>query len=141
MAPGNGACHRVLHGRETPCEPCPLPSGGGPRNVVNLRSKTNYEVMTATRSEADSARVRVSVRRFPVETLSALLQAKRETLAARAALSLRVRDVFRRLVEGRTLDEIAEELEITQRTVKFHQSNLLQKLGADSRNDLMRLIL
>lgn len=142
LEPGKGTCHQVLHGRATPCEPCPLRTGGGlPRSVVSLRSKIDYEVTTAARCEADSARIRVSVRRFPLETLSALLQAKLDTLSARAALSLREQDVFRRLVAGRTLDEIAEELAISPRTVKFHQANLLQKLGADSRNDLMRLIL
>ena len=141
-SPEQRACHEVLHGREAHCEPCPLRSADGkPRSVVHLRSETEYEVMTASRSDADSARIRVSVRRFPRDTLSALLRAKLETLSARAALSQRERDVFRQLVEGRTLDEIAEALEISPRTVKFHQANLLQKLGADSRTDLMRLIL
>jgi DNA-binding CsgD family transcriptional regulator len=44
-------------------------------------------------------------------------------------------------VLGRSLDEIARILGIAPRTVKFHQANVLQKLGADSRLDLMRLLL
>ena len=30
-------------------------------------------------------------------------------------------------------------LSVSSRTVKFHQGNILQKLGADSRADLLRL--
>jgi DNA-binding CsgD family transcriptional regulator len=43
-------------------------------------------------------------------------------------------------MDGCGVDEIAGALEISPRTVKFHQANVLQKLGADSRADLMRLV-
>jgi len=39
------------------------------------------------------------------------------------------------------MEEIALVLAIKPRTVKFHQANLLAKLGAESRLDLFRLIL
>lgn len=44
------------------------------------------------------------------------------------------------LLLGRSLDEIAVSLGISARTVKFHQQNILNKLGADSRVDLIRLV-
>jgi DNA-binding CsgD family transcriptional regulator len=31
-------------------------------------------------------------------------------------------------------------LQITPRTVKFHQANILEKLGVESRSDLLRLV-
>jgi len=36
--------------------------------------------------------------------------------------------------------DIAQQLGIAPRTVKFHQANVLQKLGADSRVDLLRVL-
>jgi DNA-binding CsgD family transcriptional regulator len=45
------------------------------------------------------------------------------------------------LLLGRSLGEIATALQITPRTAKFHQANLLEKLGADSRFDLLRLFI
>ncbi len=40
---------------------------------------------------------------------------------------------------GRRLQEVGTALGITERTAKFHQANLLQKLGADSRMELLRV--
>lgn len=55
------------------------------------------------------------------------------------ALSPREREVFELLLYGFTADEIAQKLGVSTRTVKFHQTNVLQKLDADSRLDLFRL--
>ena len=41
---------------------------------------------------------------------------------------------------GRSHGDIATALGISERTSKFHLGNLLTKLGAESRNDLMRLL-
>jgi DNA-binding NarL/FixJ family response regulator len=49
--------------------------------------------------------------------------------------------VFVHLMEGEALVEIAATLAMKHRTVKFHQSQILQKLGADSRMDLLRVVL
>lgn len=49
--------------------------------------------------------------------------------------------VFVRLMEGDSPAEIAVSLATTHRAVKFHQSQILQKLGADSRVDLLRVVL
>ncbi|MBX3246903.1 MAG: hypothetical protein KF901_06960 [Myxococcales bacterium] len=70
-----------------------------------------------------------------------LLQAQLTSLAERGGLSPREQHVFELLVLGRTLVEIAEILGIAERTVRFHQANVLGKLGADSRLDLLRLLL
>jgi DNA-binding CsgD family transcriptional regulator len=140
--PESGKCYHVLHGRSSPCEPCPLrmperhPS---PRVVVrSLGNLWEYEVTTATSMGQDTARI--SVRRLSMASLSTILHAKLDELSARAQLSRRERDVLGHLVFGHPLEEIAITLSITRRTVKFHQTNLLQKLGADSRSELMRLV-
>jgi RNA polymerase sigma factor (sigma-70 family) len=62
-----------------------------------------------------------------------------EQIVAQHALSPREREVFELLLYGFTADEIADKLGVSTRTVKFHQTNVLAKLGADSRLDLFRL--
>jgi DNA-binding NarL/FixJ family response regulator len=48
-------------------------------------------------------------------------------------LSVRERDVLRLIARGMENSEIAEELNISQRTAKNHVSNILAKLGLPSR--------
>jgi DNA-binding CsgD family transcriptional regulator len=137
-----GKCHEILHGRATPCPGCPLSGGSAASNEnvkVDSRSPQDYVLTRATPLDGDGARV--SVRRLSTASLSAMMQARIDELAARAGLSARERSIFRYLMGGRAVDEIAIALDIKPRTVKFHQANVLQKLGADSRTDLMRLVL
>lgn len=133
---GGGKCYEVIHGRDRPCDVCPL-RGSAAKTLVRPLTGEEYELSTAT-IDADSARI--SVRRLPIATFTALLEARLNELSSSARLSTRESDVLRQLVDGRTLDDIASALGISRRTVKFHQANLLQKLGADSRSDLMRLV-
>ncbi len=70
-----------------------------------------------------------------------------QALAASAAqpqipgnqLTDRERDVLRCMVGGRNNQEIADELFISLGTVKFHVSNIFQKLGVDSRVEAVKL--
>ncbi len=135
-----GKCHAVLHGRSHPCENCPLSRSEtqAPQVSVGREPPHDYLVTTATLQADDTALV--AVRRVSSASLSAVMQARLGELAERAQLSKRERSVFVQLMEGRAVDEIASELAISPRTVKFHQANVLQKLGADSRTDLIRLV-
>jgi DNA-binding CsgD family transcriptional regulator len=138
---GEGSCYEALHGRSTPCEQCPLlrsQADQRPGVVVRARPPHDYVLTSATPVSDDEARV--SVRSLTTTTLAAVLQARLDELADRARLSKRERSVFGHLMDGRGVEEIASALEISPRTVKFHQANVLQKLGADSRTDLMRLV-
>lgn len=56
-------------------------------------------------------------------------------------LTEREREILDLLLLGRNHLEIGAALGISPRTSKFHQGNVLEKLGADSRLDLMRLFL
>jgi DNA-binding CsgD family transcriptional regulator/signal transduction histidine kinase len=52
-----------------------------------------------------------------------------------AALNPREREVLEHLARGRRNRQIAEELSISENTVKFHVANVLSKLGAGSRGE------
>lgn len=56
-----------------------------------------------------------------------------------AALTRREGEVLRLLAHGRANKEIAAELVISERTVKFHVSAILSKLGAGNRTEAVRL--
>lgn len=136
----SGKCYEVLHGRREPCEKCPLSRSETRRPAVSVRPEAPHEYVLTTARDLEEARARVSVRRVSAASLSAVMHARLDELADRARLSRRERSVFTQLMEGRPVDEIATELSISPRTVKFHQANVLQKLGADSRTDLIRLV-
>jgi len=54
------------------------------------------------------------------------------------SLSPRERDVLRLVTRGHTQDEIARELEISERTVQLVLARLRQKTGLRRRSELMR---
>jgi DNA-binding response OmpR family regulator len=93
------------------------------------------------------ARVRVMLRirtqylrlRGRASDLAALLRARRDQIADEAKLTMREREVLELLLLGRTHEEIGLAIGLTTRTAKFHQANILRKLGAASRLDLMRI--
>lgn len=59
----------------------------------------------------------------------------------REALSPREKDVLRLMARGLQNKEIALELVITERTVKFHVSSILAKLGAGNRTEAVTIAL
>jgi DNA-binding NarL/FixJ family response regulator len=59
------------------------------------------------------------------------------TLTEPGTLSRREREVLISILNGLTNKEIASELHISERTVKFHVSRLFQKFGAQRRSDLI----
>jgi DNA-binding CsgD family transcriptional regulator len=94
-----------------------------------------------TGREVGGETVRVTVRCVDSQLLPDLVDAKVARVAESSGLSERERQVLRLLLRGRGVEDIATMLEIAPRTVKFHQANVLQKLGADSRLDLLRVVL
>jgi DNA-binding NarL/FixJ family response regulator len=66
---------------------------------------------------------------------------RRAEIISQARLTEREREVLDLLLLGRTHEDIAQLLGISERTSKFHQPNLLTKLGAECRLDLLRLFL
>ncbi len=66
--------------------------------------------------------------RIAAKVLSQMRAPRRST-----ALSERERTVLRKVADGRSTKQIARELGITERTVKFHVSSIMNKLGAENR--------
>jgi len=54
-------------------------------------------------------------------------------------LTPRERDVLKRVIEGRLNKQIAADLNIAEKTVKFHRGRLMAKMNARSVADLVRL--
>jgi DNA-binding NarL/FixJ family response regulator len=59
-------------------------------------------------------------------------------LARRNLLSARERDVMDGARVGLTNKEMANKMNISERTIKFHMSNMLQKVGCRDRRELLR---
>jgi DNA-binding NarL/FixJ family response regulator len=53
------------------------------------------------------------------------------------ALSHRQREVLQMLAEGRSMKEIAYDLQITHRTVRFHKSRLMEELSLTTNSGLV----
>lgn len=136
-------CFQFLHGRSSPCPDCPVlsaPGDAAQRTVIRAShaQPDRFEVLSVSAVDASSSRV--SVRALDEQAFAAMRDARVRQLAQRFRLSDRERDVLAALLTGKSLDDIAESLQISVRTVKFHQANLLDKVGADSRADLLRLL-
>jgi DNA-binding NarL/FixJ family response regulator len=58
--------------------------------------------------------------------------------APHLALTDREFDVFRRLVDGESVTDIAQSLALSSKTVSTHKANLMQKLGLSNQSDLVR---
>jgi len=89
----------------------------------------------------DDGTVLAVVRCIEARLLPELVEAKVAKVAEGHGLSERERQVLHLLLRGHRVEDIAATLAIAPRTVKFHQANVLQKLGADSRMDLLRVLL
>lgn len=137
-------CHAALYGRKDPCPECPAKDKPGPDNW-NLRvfphpKEPDVLVIAAARVVGDGE-VAVSETLTTTELLGKLIDARVAQVARRAGLSSREQEVLAHLALGRSYADIAMILEIAERTVRFHVGNVLNKLGADSRVDILRAIL
>jgi PAS domain S-box-containing protein len=125
-------------------------AAGAVREVIEARTTETTQVLlpdaddtfrVVTARLVDESTVRVTVRCLEAGVLPELVDAKIARVAEANGLSDRERQVLQLLLRGRGVEDIATMLEIAPRTVKFHQANVLQKLGADSRLDLLRVVL
>ena len=71
-----------------------------------------------------------------LETKDGVKRAESDTIQR---LSMREREIFQMLAEGKKAKHIAEELYISPRTVESHKYNIMQKLDAENVTDLTKL--
>jgi two-component system response regulator FixJ len=65
---------------------------------------------------------------------------KREEFSGRVSqLSIREKDVIRKVLTGSTNQSIAEELGVSLRTIKLHRQHAIQKLNVDNIQQIVRL--
>jgi len=75
------------------------------------------------------------------EAAQALIQSARRKPKIGFDLTDREREVLELMTEGMSNPDIAEELMVSRSTVKFHVSNILSKLSADSRTEAVAVAL
>ena len=87
--------------------------------------------------------------RILLEAIQAAVERDRASSQARAAtedlraryeqLTPREREVMRLVVAGLLNKQVAGELNTTERTIKFHRAHIMQKMGAESLAELVRM--
>jgi DNA-binding NarL/FixJ family response regulator len=98
-------------------------------SAVESLSRAIHEVL--------SGRVCVSPR-ISVDVLASVQQTSRHSDGPALVLTQREREVLQLVAEGRTIRGIANILNIAGRTVVFHKSNLMDKLGLRTTAELTR---
>lgn len=86
--------------------------------------------------------VRTVERAFDRDRENRERRARQAALDARLALlTEREREVMARVVEGRPNKAIAQDLDISVKTVEVHRAKVMEKIGADSVAELVQLML
>lgn len=135
-------CYRALHGGAVPCENCPVRSlkDHGARTVLRLESSSPFRVqlLSARRVRADVA----SISSVPIDesTFGGLVRERVEALGEERNLTERERSVFRSLLSGKALADVAATEGISVGAADHLKRKLLRKLGAGSLVELFRLV-
>jgi DNA-binding CsgD family transcriptional regulator len=135
-------CFVVLHGRQAPCPDCPAqaPLHPGQTRVGVVISGRGEPGIVSAQAVAKDA-IRLTARSVDDALFAELVEAKLVEHAVRSALTQRELEVLHLLMLGRAPADVARSLGFSVSTAKFHVQNVLRKLGAESRVDLLRVLL
>lgn len=131
-------CWEAIHGATSVCAGCPAPDATLLPGLGIVERGEGSLTLVASRM-VNSDAIRVATYELDDGILAILARARIERLARRAHLTAREREVFDLMILGRSVRETSAALRISASTAKFHQTNVLAKLGVDSRLDLLRL--
>jgi DNA-binding CsgD family transcriptional regulator len=134
-------CYEYFYGTDSPCEECPMVREPGRSGVFVTEpideGRPPMLMMVSERgTEVDVAAVEIDA-----HITHSVCRAWISRLEHDHQLSPQEQTVLELLVLGRTHRDIGLVMGISTRTVRFHQANLLEKLGAESRADLLRLLM
>jgi DNA-binding NarL/FixJ family response regulator len=121
------------------------------RIIVLTTYKGDVQVLRALKAGARAYLLKGLLRKELLETIRAVhagekrippeIASQLAEHAADDALTLREIDVLRLLAGGKANKLIADQLSITEETVKFHVRNILSKLGASDRTHAVTIAL
>jgi two-component system response regulator FixJ len=129
---------RAIHARPVPV---PVVIVTGHADVAMAVRALREGALDLIEKPYDDSRLLDSVAQALAAHEAALARSRDQAAAAArlAALSAREREVFDALVEGLSNKAVATRLGISVRTVEAHRANLMQRLGAESLPELVRL--
>jgi DNA-binding CsgD family transcriptional regulator len=131
-------CWETMCGRDARCDGCPVGSGPyrpGEHRTSFIACETGVFLVRV--AVVSTLTARVSVHRMTGADFESLVHARVVALSELHRLSQREHEVLSLLARGRAREQIAEAMSITERTVKFHQSNVLRKIGVSSVRGLL----
>jgi PAS domain S-box-containing protein len=136
-------CFMALEKRQTPCPQCPVQAlkDGEIATAVIASNDSDLPLRMVSARSVKGQGAAVIGRTLDDKIIAQIVDAKLLVVSKQRHLSPRERDVLRSLLRGDSSQDIATALGISPRTVKFHQANLLRKLGAESRLELVRWLL
>lgn len=135
-------CYEVIADRNMECKHCPFHDAHASpaRSRWTTVVSTEGDRLMLVNGVRHGGNVRVFHELLDAEAMVRIVTGRFATLAESNDLSEREHQVLDCLVLGLNTDDIAERLSISPRTVKFHQTNVLTKLGIASRLELLRLL-
>ncbi len=135
-------CWVQIFGRSSECPDCPVKRLDTAHRATSVMLGPGRDSGLTVVSAERRAKNLVGVSAFDVDaqTFSALMARRIDHLARSADLNARERDLLDSFLHGCTVEEAAGKTGISARAVKYHQQNLLRKLGVRTRQALCRLV-
>jgi len=135
-------CWEAIYQRASPCVGClAIEAQGAPLGVREQADDQGRTGFVVTRVEPVGEVARVEFFGIAPEVWRAVLLRHMHLVCERHGLSTQERVVLGEVLAGLQDKEIVEKLGISPRTVKFHVSNLMRKLGVARRLALLRMML